>query len=305
MGEHVGHASPAGRSGLRRRAPPPRGLRRGGAGDDGDGRGHRHPAPPAARVAGARARLPEPLRRYFSPGINWAGRTVYGIPVFGFALLAMSQRCLRAGAGLGAGRAGLFAGVALVGEGSMWPAERRLQVALSSTDAPPPVAESLDHDAAAMSRAATAALGVAGGGDGAHGGATLTGRTERDPVRGPVLSALLVPPGSGDPACSAAAPAAVRRRLGVPAPRAPVTRHERAYRPVAAATISLALSMSPDRTRSGRGPSSRPHPVHRVAPNARSLEVRLAPHRAVAPESRVRPRTRRPGGSGATRRGRD
>ena len=34
----------------------------------------------------------------------------------------------------------------------------RLQVALTSTDAPPPVAESLDRDATAMSRAAVAAL---------------------------------------------------------------------------------------------------------------------------------------------------
>ena len=51
----------------------------------------------------------------------------------------------------------LFAGAALVGEGVMWPAERRLQVALTSTDVPPPV-ESLDRDAAAMSRAATTGL---------------------------------------------------------------------------------------------------------------------------------------------------
>jgi hypothetical protein len=102
--------------------------------------------------------LPESLRRYFRPGINWAGRTVYGIPVFGFALLALSRGAYALGQGWVLGGLALFAGVALVGEGVMWPAERRLQVALTSTDVPPPVEGSLDHDAAAMSRAATAAL---------------------------------------------------------------------------------------------------------------------------------------------------
>jgi hypothetical protein len=72
--------------------------------------------------------------------------------------LALSRGAYALGQGWVLGGLVLFAGVALVGEGSMWPAERRLQVALSSTDAPPPVAGSLDHDAAAMSRAATAAL---------------------------------------------------------------------------------------------------------------------------------------------------
>jgi uncharacterized membrane protein len=102
--------------------------------------------------------VPVPLRRYFRPGINWAGRTVYGIPVFGFALLALSRGAYALGQGWVLGGLVLFAGVALVGEGVMWPAERRLQVALNSTDASPPAAESLDHDAAAMSRAATTAL---------------------------------------------------------------------------------------------------------------------------------------------------
>jgi hypothetical protein len=43
------------------------------------------------RLLGSPIPLPAPLRRYFRPGVNWAGRTVYGIPVFGFALVAMSQ----------------------------------------------------------------------------------------------------------------------------------------------------------------------------------------------------------------------
>jgi hypothetical protein len=110
------------------------------------------------RLLGSPVPLSEPLRRYFMPGINWVGRTVYGIPVFGFALLALSRGVYALGQGWVLGGLALFAGVALVGEGLMWPAERRLQVALTSTDVSPPVDGSLDHDAAAMSRAATAVL---------------------------------------------------------------------------------------------------------------------------------------------------
>src|ERR1700689_52285 len=83
--------------------------------------------------------LPEPLRRYFRPGVNWAGRTVYGIPVFGFALIAMSQGAYVLG-GLP-----IFAALVLMGEGVLWPAEQRLQMALAADDAEAP--ESLDRDA--------------------------------------------------------------------------------------------------------------------------------------------------------------
>ena len=104
IGEHVGHAPPAGRRRLRRRAAAPRGVRGGGA---------RHAWPTAAATASRLRRLwaspaplPEPLRRYFRPGFNWAGRFVYGIPVFGFALIAMSHGCLCARRRLGAGGPG-------------------------------------------------------------------------------------------------------------------------------------------------------------------------------------------------------
>ena len=33
----------------------------------------------------------EGVRRYFRPGVNWAGRALYGVPVFGFWLLAASR----------------------------------------------------------------------------------------------------------------------------------------------------------------------------------------------------------------------
>jgi uncharacterized membrane protein len=115
------------------------------------------------RRLGSSLPLPEPLRRYFRPGINWAGRTVYGIPVFGFALVAMSQGAYALGQGWVLGGLAIFAAVALVGEGVLWPAEQRLQIALSESD--PGAADggggaepALEHDAAVLSRAATAAL---------------------------------------------------------------------------------------------------------------------------------------------------
>ena len=82
------------------------------------------------RLLGSPLPLPEALRRYFRPGVNWAGRTVYGIPVFGFALLALSQGAYALGQGWVLGGLAVFAAVALLGEGVLWPAERRLQVAL-------------------------------------------------------------------------------------------------------------------------------------------------------------------------------
>jgi len=103
--------------------------------------------------------LPEALRRYFRPGVNWAGRTVYGIPIFGVALLAMSQGADAPGdAWVQAGIA-LFVALALVGEGALWPAERRLQAAVAAAGEGPlaDVAAS-SRDATTMARAATAAL---------------------------------------------------------------------------------------------------------------------------------------------------
>ena len=87
------------------------------------------------RLVRGSAPLPEPLRRYFRPGINWAGRTAYGIPVFGFALLAMSQGAYALGDGWVLGGLALFVAFALVGEGVLWPAERRLQTALAAAGA--------------------------------------------------------------------------------------------------------------------------------------------------------------------------
>jgi uncharacterized membrane protein len=113
------------------------------------------------RLLAASAPLPEPLRRYFRPGVNWAGRTMYGIPAFGFALLAMSQGAYALGDGWVLAGLALFVVVALLAEGVMWPAERRLQVAFSAvgTEAGPfPDGDAVGRDARAMARAAGAAL---------------------------------------------------------------------------------------------------------------------------------------------------
>ncbi len=115
------------------------------------------------RLLGSPSPLPEPLRRYFSPGVNWAGRTIYGIPVFGFALLAMSQGAYALGQGWVLAGVALFVGVALLAEGVMWPAERRLQAAVAAvgtTTGPFPETATMGRDATSMARAGAAALAL-------------------------------------------------------------------------------------------------------------------------------------------------
>jgi hypothetical protein len=103
--------------------------------------------------------LPETLARYFRPGVNWAGRTVYGIPVFGFALLAMSQGAYALRDGWVLAGLAIFVAVAFLGEGVLWPAERRLQTALAAAG---PGAAGTDlagaePDVVVLARAASAA----------------------------------------------------------------------------------------------------------------------------------------------------
>jgi hypothetical protein len=112
------------------------------------------------RLLRASAPLPEPLRRYFRPGVNWAGRTVYGIPVFGFALLAMSRGAYALGDAWVLAGTALFAAVALLAEGVLWPAERRLQAAVghAGTGVPLRGMDSMERDASRMARAAGGGL---------------------------------------------------------------------------------------------------------------------------------------------------
>jgi hypothetical protein len=114
------------------------------------------------RLLGSSLPLPEPLRRYFRPGVNWAGRAVYGIPVFGFVLVAMSQGAYALGQGWILGGLAIFAALAFVGEGVLWPAEQRLQIALARGDddggGGDDAGQTLERDASVVSRAAVAAL---------------------------------------------------------------------------------------------------------------------------------------------------
>jgi hypothetical protein len=120
------------------------------------------------RLARIAAPLPEPLRRYFRPGVNWAGRTIYGIPVFGFALLGMSQGAFAVTDGWVLSGLVIFATLALLAECVLWPAERRLQQAVAAagtsaagSEAIPPqphVFGTVTADAARMERAASGAL---------------------------------------------------------------------------------------------------------------------------------------------------
>jgi uncharacterized membrane protein len=72
--------------------------------------------------------LPPSLARYYAPGVNWAGRLLYGVPITGFALVTASggSYALR-DAWITAGLVLWFA-AAIGAEVLLWPAERRIQV---------------------------------------------------------------------------------------------------------------------------------------------------------------------------------
>jgi uncharacterized membrane protein len=107
------------------------------------------------------APFPDAVRRYFRPGVNWAGRTVYGIPVFGFLLLALSHGAYSLADGWVMGGLSILVGMVLIAEGVLWPAERRLQVSLATVSgAGPTLAESVGRDARVMVLAATAILAL-------------------------------------------------------------------------------------------------------------------------------------------------
>jgi hypothetical protein len=109
--------------------------------------------------------LPDAVRRYFRPGVNWAGRTIYGIPVFGFGLLALSHGAYALADGWVMGGLAILVGVVLLAEGVLWPAERRLQTSLVAVPGGgAPAEESVQRDATAMVLAAwvTVALLVLG-----------------------------------------------------------------------------------------------------------------------------------------------
>ncbi|MGC8471456.1 MAG: hypothetical protein ACP5PM_04075 [Acidimicrobiales bacterium] len=85
----------------------------------------------AALTLTAKEELTPWVRSYFSPGVNWAGRVLYLVPVFGAALLVMSGGAYQLGDTWVEVGLGLWASAVLLGESVLWPAERRVQRALA------------------------------------------------------------------------------------------------------------------------------------------------------------------------------
>jgi hypothetical protein len=83
--------------------------------------------------SGARS---EAVRRYYRPGVNWGGRVLFLVPVFGVALVAMSRGDWSFSDGWVTIGLAAWAVAAVVAEAVLWPAERRLQDAVGGATAP-------------------------------------------------------------------------------------------------------------------------------------------------------------------------
>jgi uncharacterized membrane protein len=89
----------------------------------------------------------EGVRRFFRPGVNWAARTLYAVPVFGFALISSSAGAFSTGDGFVIVGLVLWALATVVAEIVVWPGERRIQVVVSTRwDASEPTAAGLGGD---------------------------------------------------------------------------------------------------------------------------------------------------------------
>ena len=73
----------------------------------------------------------EPIRRYYRPGVNWAGRVLFLVPVLGLSLMALSHGDWSFSDGWIMVGLILWVLVAVSAEMYLWPAERRLQTAVS------------------------------------------------------------------------------------------------------------------------------------------------------------------------------
>jgi uncharacterized membrane protein len=71
------------------------------------------------------------VRRYFRPGVNWAARALYGVPVFGVGLISASDGAFSGGDGFVVIGLGLWALAAVAAEVVLWPGERRIQAVVS------------------------------------------------------------------------------------------------------------------------------------------------------------------------------
>ena len=64
--------------------------------------------------------------RYFRPGPNIAGRTLYGVPVLGAALIAASRGAWSAGDGFVVAGLALWTAATVIAEATVWRLERRI-----------------------------------------------------------------------------------------------------------------------------------------------------------------------------------
>ncbi len=112
----------------------------------------------AARLRAAPEGPPPAVARYYTAGGPGVGRALYGVPVFGFALLATSGGSDRLGQGWVLTGLALWAVAAGLAEGVLWPAEGRIRGALSAEGAAGPA----DAAAAWWCSLAVVALLVAG-----------------------------------------------------------------------------------------------------------------------------------------------
>jgi uncharacterized membrane protein len=94
------------------------------------------------------------LRRYFRPGVNWAGRVVYAVPVVGFALVADSAGAFDGADGFVVGGLLLWLVAAALAEAMVWPAERRIQVVVTERWDDPAARPLLERDCRLASLAA-------------------------------------------------------------------------------------------------------------------------------------------------------
>ena len=110
-------------------------------------------------VLGAAAPFPDTVARYFHPGVNWAGRSIYGVPLFGFLLLALSHGAYSLRDGWVTAGLVIIVAAVLIAEYALWPAERRLQSSLVPLQGGvTPVGAAVLRDARLMAWSATGAL---------------------------------------------------------------------------------------------------------------------------------------------------
>jgi hypothetical protein len=85
-----------------------------------------------ALVLSRRGAASESIRRYYRPGVNWAGRILFGVPVLGAILLVMSHGAWSWTTGWVTFGLLLWAAAAMAAEMVLWPAERGLQQLVAS-----------------------------------------------------------------------------------------------------------------------------------------------------------------------------